>query len=383
MCCPTTATPAPRAEAVRVLLVGGTGPTGPHVVDGLLAGGHDVTIFHRGVHEPLQLAPVEHLHGDPHFRESIDETVKNRSFDVVVAMYGRVKHLAPAFRGRCDQFVSVGGAPVYRGFFPRPGYRMPLPVTENDPIVDWAPEDDPALQFSLRLAEAEAAVFACHPDATVLRYPMLYGPNNTRPQEWSVIRRVRDGRRRMVLPDGGVHVHTRCAARNAAAYVLAVVDQKEVAGGQIYNCGDPFNWSLRQWVEAILELLNAELELVSIPADVAVEAASTLLPLAGTAATHSVLCTEKARRELGYRPVVHPLDALRELLDWYESQPDFDPSGSPAFTDRFDYETEDALVESYSRAVDRVIASVEQHPAAPVHSMPHPNAAGALDHRGR
>ena len=181
----------------------------------------------------------------------------------------------------------------------------------------------------------------------------------------------------------GVHVHTRCAARNAAAYVLAGVDQKEVARGQVYNCGDPFNWSLRQWVEAIVDLLNAELELVSIPAAVAVEAASSLLPLAGTTATHSVLSTEKARRELGYRPVVHPLDVLRELIDWYESQPDFDPRGSPAFTDRFDYETEDALVDSYRRAVNHVIASVEQHPAAPVHSMPHPKAPGALDHRGR
>ncbi len=330
-----------------------------------------------------ELPPVEHLHGDPHFRASIDETIKNRSFDIVIAMYGRLKHLAPAFIGRCDQFVGVGGSPVYRGFFPRPGYRMPLPVTEDDAVVESAPEDDPALQFSLRLAEAEAAVFASHAKATVFRYPMLYGPNNTRPQEWSVIRRVRDGRRRMILPDGGHHVHTRCAARNAATYVLAAVDQPDRAAGQVFNCGDPFNWSIRQWVEAILELLGAEVELVSIPTAVAMEAATTLLPLAGTTAIHSVLSTEKARRELGYQPAVQPLDALQEVLEWYERRPGFDPRPSPAFTDRFDYETEDALLEAYNCAIDGVTASIEQHAAPPIHSMAHPKQPGVVDHRGR
>ncbi len=368
---------------MQVLVVGGTGPTGPHIVDGLLARGHGVAIFHRGVHELPELPDVEHLHGDPHFRASIDETIKDRSFDLVVAMYGRVTHLAPALKGRCGQFVSISGAPVYQGFFPRPGYRMPVPVTEDDPIAQSAPPDDPAQQFSLRLAEAEAMVFDCHPEATVLRYPILYGPNNTRPQEWSVIRRVRDGRRHMVLPDGGMHVHTRCASRNAAAYVLAVIDHREVASGQVYNCGDPFNWSIRQWIDAILEVMNAELELVPIPANVAVEAATTLLPLAGTTATHSVLSTEKARWQLGYQPVVHPLDALREVVDWHASQPDFDPSSTPAFTDRFDYQTEDALIDAFNRAVRDVNAAVEQHPAPAIHSMPHPREPGGVDHRGR
>jgi nucleoside-diphosphate-sugar epimerase len=368
---------------VRVLVVGGTGPTGPHVVEGLLARGHDVAIFHRGTHESVDVPDVEHLHGDPHFAASIDETLGARSFDVVVAMYGRLRRLAPALEGRCGHFVGIGGTPVYQGYFPRPGYRLPVPVTEDHPIVGSAPEHDAALKFSARLAEAEATVFGSHPSGTVLRYPMLYGPYNTRPQEWSVIRRVRDGRRHMVLPDGGHQVHTRCAARNAAAYVLAAVDRPQVAAGQVYNCGDPFSWSLRQWVEAIVELLGAELELVSIPSDIAVEAASALLPLGGTTTTHCVLSTEKASRHLGYRAAIDPLDALEELVEWYASQLDFDASAYPAFTDRFDYEAEDALVRAYRESVAQISADVPQHRAPPIHSMPHPEEPGVVDHRGR
>jgi nucleoside-diphosphate-sugar epimerase len=368
---------------MRALVVGGTGPTGPHIVDGLLCRGHDVTIFHRGVHEPPQLADVEHIHGDPHFRESIDEALGARTFDIVLAMYGRVKLLAPALARRCEQFVGIGGVPIYSGYFPRAGApRLPIPVTEAHPVVG-ADGGDAALRFSRRLVEAEAVVFAHHPRATVLRFPMVYGPNNPRPHEWSIVRRVRDGRRHMVLPDGGLQIHSRCAARNAAAFVLAAVDRPDVAAGQVYNCGDPVNWSLRQWAETIVGLLGARLELVPIPSEIAVEAATTLLPLANTTAPHCIVSTDKAQRELGYRPVVEPIAALEEVLAWYESYPDFDPGTSPSLTDRFDYRTEDALVAEYRSAVGRIADAVEQHPQPPVHSMPHPKAPGMLDHRDR
>ena len=368
---------------MRVLVVGGTGPTGPHVVQGLRARGHHVTILHRGTHERQELAGIEHLHADPHFRTSVDQVIGTRPFDLVVAMYGRLKVLAAAFAGRCEKFVGIGGVPVYAGYFPRTGLpRLPIPVTEAHPVVG-DPGDDPALMFSRRLADAEAAVFSSHPRATIFRFPMIYGPHNPRPHEWSIVRRVRDGRPHMILPDGGFQIHTRCAARNAAACVLAAVDRPDAAAGQVYNCGDPSNWSLRQWAETIVELLGARLEMVSVPAEIAVEAATTLMPLGNTTAAHCILSTDKARLELGYQPVVEPAEALDEVVAWYRSGRTVDPGSSPSMTDRFDYRTEDAVLAAYRAAVAGIGDSVEQHPQPPVHSMAHPRSPGGLDHRGR
>ena len=368
---------------MRALVVGGTGPTGPHIVSGLQARGHDVTIFHRGTHELPELAGVEHIHDDPHFAESIAGALAGREFDIVLAMYGRIRHLAPALAGRCDRFISIGGVPVYRGYFPRPGEpALPIPVTETHPVVR-ADGGDPALKFSRRLTEAEDLTFAAHPDATILRFPMIYGPNNARPHEWPVIRRVRDRRPHMIVPDGGSQIITRCAARNAAAFVLAAVDRPAAAAGQVYNCGDPTAWSLRQWIETIVGLLGAELELVAIPGDIAVEAAAALLPLAATTATHCVLSTAKAERELGYQPVIEPVKALEEVLEWYQANPGLDPGASPAMADRFDYAAEDALIAGYREAAPRLRDAVGQHPAQPVHSMPHPKVPGSVDDRGR
>ena len=50
---------------MKALVIGGTGPTGPYIVNGLLERGYEVTILHRGTHEVEFSAPVEHLHGDP------------------------------------------------------------------------------------------------------------------------------------------------------------------------------------------------------------------------------------------------------------------------------------------------------------------------------
>ncbi len=102
---------------MKALVVGGTGPTGPFIVDGLRARGFEVAIFHRGTHEIPEIGPeVEHIHGDPHFPETIADALGDRTFDLVVATYGRIRFLAQHFVGRTGRFVSVGGFPVYKGF---------------------------------------------------------------------------------------------------------------------------------------------------------------------------------------------------------------------------------------------------------------------------
>ncbi|MBO0731578.1 MAG: hypothetical protein J2P57_20130, partial [Acidimicrobiaceae bacterium] len=164
---------------------------------------------------------------------------------------------------------------------------------------------------------------------------------------------------------------------------LSAIDHPDQAAGQTFNCGDPVNWSLREWAEIIVELSGAQIEFVSIPSDIAVEAATTLMPLGNTTAPHCVLSIEKAHRLLGHEPAIEPVDAMRETLDWYASDPSFDPAASPALTDRFDYQTEDRLIAVYRSAAASVTESVAQHRQPPIHSMPHPRAPGATDHRGR
>jgi nucleoside-diphosphate-sugar epimerase len=370
-----------------VLVVGGTGPTGPHVLDGLLERGHDVTIFHRGTHEPADLPEVRHIHGDPHFAETIAEAVGDGRYDVVLATYGRTALLAEAFAGRAGHFVSVGGMPRYAGFNePRrcAPSGLAVPTREDAPTaLTLDAGGSPALKFAHRIARTEQAVFAAHPDATHVIYPIVYGPRTLWPWEWSVVKRVRDGRRRLPIVDEGLAVHSRVAARNAAELLLRVIDRPEVAKGQVYNAGDDVQYSVRQWVELLCERMGAAPELVSVPSAVAPLVKAMYVPTSVSLADHAVFDTAKARHELGHRDVIGVREAVDELLAWYETYP-VDPARYPAFVDAFDYAGEDRLLAAWSAAVDRLHAEVDQVVPDEVHPMAHPKQAGAaVDHRGR
>src|SRR5690606_4341373 len=201
--------PASRAAPVSAtaLLVGGTGPTGPHLARGLLERGYDVTVFHSGRHETDELPDVEHFHGDPFSADGIAAALGDRRYDVAVATYGRVRLLAEALAGRCDQLLTVGGVPVYRGFLP-PEAAQPagMPRLARETAERVPAEDPPGAIYGVgAVRRTEDAVFALHEAgafaATIFRYPMLYGPRNPHAWEWSTVWRVLDGRTWMALPD--------------------------------------------------------------------------------------------------------------------------------------------------------------------------------------
>lgn len=334
------------------LVIGGTGPTGIHIVQGLVDRGDRVTILHRGTHERPETPPsVEHIHADPYDADSLRAALAGRSFDLVVAMYGRLRRIAELTVGLTGQFVSVGGVPAIRGWmnpwlFEPTG--LPIPVDEHAAVVAEAVEDEKGL----RVARTEAHVFAHHPDAAHFRYPYAYGPLQVVPREWSIVRRILDGRTRLILPDDGLTLHHHGYTENLAHAVLCGIDRPEDAAGRIFNCGDDEVLSIRQVVELVCAALDHDMELVSMPFDLAVPAHPLV---AQPSPTHRVLDTSLLRDRLGYRDVVPAREAVARTARWLVANPI--AAGAPeeiVLTDPFDYAAEDALIDAWQRAVATV-----------------------------
>ncbi|HKV55389.1 MAG TPA: NAD-dependent epimerase/dehydratase family protein [Candidatus Binataceae bacterium] len=332
---------------MKALIIGGTGPTGHFVVNGLLQRGYQVAMLHTGRHELDEIPQsVEHVHTDPFSEDALISALGNRTFDLSVIAYGRLRRIAEVMAGRTGRFISIGGVPAYRGYMnptvlDPPG--MPLPTAEDAPLVPVEQEDGKGW----RVARSEEAVFSLHPRATHFRYPFLYGPYQIAPREWCIVRRILDGRRSIIVPDDGLTLHHAAYVENAAHAVLLAVDQPEAAAGQIYNCGDDHQLTLRQTIEIVAQALGHELEIVSMPWEFAVSARPLI---AQPWTTHRLLDTSKIKRQLGYADVVQPARGLAITAEWLKNHP-LEPGGAgeKILQDPFDYRAEDELIASWKK----------------------------------
>ncbi len=331
------------------LVIGGTGPTGHYMVNGLRRRGFRVAILHTGRHELDEIPDdVEHIHTDPYSPTELAAALGDRTFDVCIATYGRLRRTAEILAGRVGKFVSVGGVPAYRGYM-HPSIDvpagLPVPTREDAPVVDSPVEDEKGY----RIARTEEALFATQPEAAHFRYPYVYGPYQLVPREWCIVRRVRDGRDVIILPDDGLTLQSFGYAENLAHAVLLAVDHPERSAGQIYNCCDEETLTLRQVVELVLLELDHPMRIVSMPHALAISARPLLMqPLP----THRVLDLAKLRTELGYRDVVPARQAIRRTARWLFEHPP-PPGGleETVLQDPFDYAAEDRLVDAWDTAL--------------------------------
>ena len=374
------------AATKTALVVGGTGPTGPGIVNGLLRRGYRVTIFHRGTHESDEIPDcVEHIHGDPHFLETIAEVLFDREYDLVVTTYGRVRFLAEHLAGKAGRFIAVGSLAATVGHFASEALfpqGLAVPTSESAPTV--APPNAPDGKFAYRIAATERRVLELHPTGTILRYPFIYGPHQVLPLEWCLVRRALDKRPFLVLPDGGLRIITRGYSLNMAHAVLCAVDRSEAAAGGIFNCADERQLTLRQVADVIAGALGHDWEILSVPGDLAVHA----WPMIYTdpkGSWHRHYSTEKIRRELGYEDVVSSVEGVARTALWYAARrKELGGAIEDRLGDPFDYAAEDTFRADWLRLraeFERTLGKTFQrhdHPYA------HPDEPGqSTDHKGR
>jgi nucleoside-diphosphate-sugar epimerase len=330
---------------VKALVIGGTGPSGPYIVNGLHERGYEVAVLHGGHHEVDFRRPVEHIHTDPHFAETLAPALEGRRFDLAIATYGRLRIIADLLKSKVDRFIGVGAGVYADATDPRWGpLGLPVMLSEHGGV----PADDPDTSRMVHLIwKTEQAILGAHRDgdyrATYMRYPTIYGPNAPANLDWSVVRRLLDGRKQLILGDGGYAVWARADGENAAHAVLLAVDRPEESAGQTYNVSDETLYTERQRMEYIIRIMGATCEIVDMPCDLARRASPSL-----ARQTSRIRDIHKIQTELGYRDVISPADALKRAVEWLLAHP-FAPGAEAELQigDPFDYAAEDELIRVY------------------------------------
>ena len=120
------------AKPLRILILGGTGFTGPYQVRYALSRRHKITVFNRGKTHPGELPEgVEQLIGD---RNGKLDALKDRQWDVVIdnptSVPVWVRDAAQILKGNVDRYIFISTISVYADTS-KPG------TTEGAPLAKY------------------------------------------------------------------------------------------------------------------------------------------------------------------------------------------------------------------------------------------------------
>lgn len=345
-------TPSPGST---VLVVGGAGPTGRPLIEGLLSRGQRVTMLHSGRHKPKDdwYQEVEKIYANAFDAQAFEDAIAGRSWGSAFVMYGKLRAIVRVLKGRVCRLITVGGVPSYHGFgvpeLLRP-QGMLVPQWEDsrkgthDGTLSGTPlHPNPKANA---VVETERVVCEVFPKATHFRYPWIYGDDGGGLWEWSVVKRVLDGRKQIILADGGLTLLARGYVQNVAAQLLLAFDRPEESEGETYNAGDEQSLTCRQLVEVIADALGAQVEIVSMPADLAIPAWPMLRK---PDSTHESFDVGKLRWTLGYRDVLPVVEATERTARYLAAHPPDERLAAEFLQDPFDYEAEDELILAWKR----------------------------------
>ncbi len=309
---------------MKILVIGGTVFIGKRTVRLLKEAGHDVAVFHRGTHEPDDLTDVTHIHGDRRELDGSKDDLKAFAPDVVwdnMAMFKTDAEQVVSVFGDNVRYVMTSSMDVYKayGSLHHGIATEPIPSDEEAPV---RPERYPYRgQFpgmdDYDKLDVEEVYLA--KGATVLRWPMCYGPNDGQRREWYVLGRVHAGRKRIPVGSGS-WLSTKGFADDIANGSKLAIENESVRG-EIFNLGEKLIYPYGQWTQMILDAAGSDAELVRVPDDKLPED----LGLTGVVPQHFVCDTTKARQVLGYTDTDH-MEALKTTVAWHLANP---PQNTP------------------------------------------------------
>jgi nucleoside-diphosphate-sugar epimerase len=335
---------------MKILVIGGTAFTGPHVVRHLIREGHEVVLFHRGQTDARLPRAVRHILGDRREWETHKEELQQVEPEVVLDQIAMGPQSAwevlTTFRGIARRVVALSSQDVYRAYGTLIGLNAgpiePTPLAEDAPLRELLyPYRGRAQSAEDRLYNYEKILverlYQGDPDlaATILRLPMIYGPRDRQHRTFEYLKRMDDGRRYILLGKEMADWRwTRGYVGDVAqAIALAVADEQ--AAGRVYNVGEPDALTELEWVQAIGLAAGWNGQIALVP----LARLPAFLNPGINPAQPLVTDTTRIRAELGYAERLPREEALRRTVDWQRGNPP-----EPIDESRFDYETEDALL---------------------------------------
>ena len=316
------------ARPLRILILGGTGFTGPFQVDYALARGHKVTLFNRGRSPaPEWGSEVEQLHGD---RNSGDlSALAGREWDVCIdnptTLPFWVRDAGQALHGRVGHYLFISTISVYAD-------GAKAGITEDAPLAPYRGSDAmaetretlmadmAALYGPLKaLSEAEARR-QFGPRATIVRPGYIVGPRDATDRFTYWPHRIAQGGEVLVPGDGRDPVQI-IDGRDLGEWMIRLAENGTT--GTFNACGPDYAMSTDAMVHGCHAVTGGPATFTHVPAEF-LESQETGFPI-WVSRTHpqyggygAVSNARALEAGLTFRPLA---TTVADLLAWFRSLP--------------------------------------------------------------
>jgi 2'-hydroxyisoflavone reductase len=313
-------------KPLRILILGGTGFTGPYQVRYALRRGHKVTTFNRGKTHPGELpSEVEQLIGD---RNGQLDALKGRTWDVAIdnptTLPAWVRDAAQILKGNVERYVLISTISVYADTSKGVDETAPLAKYEGaDPYKETleAMKASGYKTYGPLKALSEKEAENSFPGKTLIIRPgLIVGPRDEtdRFTYWPM-RIDREGE--VLAPGAQTDPVQFIDARDLAEWTIRMVENRETG---IYNATGPAKpLAIGEMLDQIKGALNSDAKFTWVPADFLekekVEAWSDMPVWTGE---ESGMARTNINRALGKGLTFRPLaETARDTLTWFKSQP--------------------------------------------------------------
>lgn len=306
---------------MEVLILGGTGFIGPHMVREVLRRGHSVTLFNRGRTNNELFPDLETIKGD---RDGGLDGLKGRNWHAVVDNSGYVpRHVQDSARllaGHTKRYLYISSVSAYADFNIANSEDSPLATIADESIEEVTAQTYGALKA---LCEKRAAAEIDAGRLTVLRPTYIAGPGDhtDRFSYWPI--RTREGGE-MIWPGTPEDPVQIIDVRDLANFVVDCLEN-ETSG--TFNMATPAGvYTMEEMLNDAQAVTASAVEPVWISEEFAYEQSlvggrelPVWHPKSGADAAGGSFTAERARKAgLRCRP---ERETMRDLMVWWDSLP--------------------------------------------------------------
>lgn len=310
-------------KSLKILILGGTAFTGPHLIKYAMDRGHSISIFNRGktkstVHKEL-FKKVEKLVGD---RNDNLEVLKGRQWDAVIdnyAVYPRwVRQTADILKDNVDTYLFNSTLSVHASFAKRG-------LNEDDPVAttDTPDKEDGSLYGPLKALCEDVTRDVFKERAIIVRPHLIVGPGDTtdRFTYWPV--RIQKGGE--VLAPGSMNRPVQYIdARDLSQFMIHLIENR--TNGTFSGVGPLSGLSMAELLYGMRAVVSNDISFTWVDQEFLTKnevrpwnEMTTWMPEGGEMdGFGSFDNTKSVKAGLTYRPLA---ETVKDTLDWWEGLP--------------------------------------------------------------